>query len=129
MVWVGDGRSLGDWLRLGCAVGLCEGGAALVVTGATGTEERGALLPGVAVGDAEPSGEADGVAEPVEDGAPALVAAWSGPVWSGEVSPDVGAGWSPVTGDAGVPPSPAPPESAATESIAAAPTTAIVPIP
>lgn len=87
--------------------------------------------PGVAVGDAD-AGVVDGAVVAAEDdGVPAvpLGAGASGPVASGEASPEVGAGgfWS--SGAAGLPSPPDPPDSAATENIAAAPTTAITPMP
>jgi hypothetical protein len=127
----GDGLLVGGRLAVGEALGLCDGDAGLVLWGGGGAEVRRVPLTDVEVevGDAGSDAVGDAAVEAEEEGAPPAGAAGAGLDVSGVMSPEVGAGglWS--SGVAGAPSPPDPPDRAATESIAAAPTTAIAPIP
>jgi hypothetical protein len=127
VVFVGDGRPVGDEVCVAVGAGLSEVGGTEVLVGAADAEEDRPGLPGVDVGEPEAVPDADGE---TADGLPLFgVPPGSVVVSSGEASPVEEASRSPLVDGDGAEPSPERPESVTTENIATAPTTATAPTP
>jgi hypothetical protein len=131
VVCVGDGAVGDAEVCGGPEVGCEEEDGPAAVVGPPGAEECRAVWPGPAVGvpEAVAVGEAGAVAGELPEGLPPPGAEAAVPDEAGEAPSEMGAGGLPLSGGAGSVFPVGPPDRAATESIAAAPTTAITPMP